>query len=75
MVCKIDERQLLNLWIAISCLGCIGEINDPLTRSELLTQAQIHLTAVVLDLQPTPEDEVGSALPIAGFDRIERFDA
>ena len=75
MVYKIDERQLLNLWIVISCLSCIREIDDPLTRPALLTQAQIYLTAVVLDLQQAPEDEARSASPIADFAQVERFDA
>ena len=50
MTYTIDEHQLVELWTAISCLGHIREISDPLARSEILTQAQIHLTAFVLDL-------------------------
>jgi hypothetical protein len=61
MVYTIDERHLLELWTAISCLGNIREIADPLVRSELLTQAQMHLTAFVLDLQSSPGELAGSA--------------
>ena len=63
MVYTVDERQLLDLWTAISCLGDVREIPDPVVRSELLTQAQIHLTAFVLDLQPLPRGLAGSAPP------------
>ena len=62
MVYTVDERQLLDLWTAISCLGDVREIPDPAVRSELLTQAQIHLTAFVLDLQQLARGGSGSAL-------------
>ena len=61
MVYTIDDRQLLKLWIAVSCLGHVNEIRDALARSELLTRAQVHLTAFVLDLQPLPCGLAGSA--------------
>jgi hypothetical protein len=65
MVYTMDERQLLDLWTVASCLEHAREIPDPLARSEFLTQAQIHLTAFILDLQPAPRDLAGSAPPRA----------
>lgn len=63
MTYTIDDRQLLELWTVVSCLGHVREIPDPLVRSEILTRAQIRLTAFVLDLQPLPRDQVGAAAP------------
>ena len=63
MVYTMDEQQLLDLWTVASCLEHAREIPDPLAPSELLTQAQIHLTAFVLDLRPLPRDLSGSAPP------------
>jgi hypothetical protein len=54
MVYTINERQLLDIWTVVSCLEHVREILDPMARSELLTRAQIHLTALVLDLLPLP---------------------
>jgi hypothetical protein len=63
MLYSIDERQLLDLWTAVHCLGHIREIRDPLAQSEIITQAQIHLTAFVLDLQPFADDRARFASP------------
>jgi hypothetical protein len=68
MLYSIDERQLLDLWTAVHCLGHIREIRDPLAQSEIITQAQIHLTAFVLDLQPFADDR-------ARFDSPTTFNA
>jgi hypothetical protein len=57
MVYTIDERQLLSLWTVVRHLGHVREISDATARSEMLTQAQIHLTALVLGLQPLPNDQ------------------
>ena len=59
----MDERQLLDLWTVASCLEHAREIPDPLARSEFLARAQIHLTAFILDLRPSPGDLAGSASP------------
>ena len=67
MTYTIDERQLVELWTVISCLGHIREMPDPLARSEILTQAQIHLTAFILDLQPLQRALAGS-IPQRTFD-------
>ena len=63
MVYTVDEQQLMELWTVVSCLGHVHEIADPISRSEILTRAQIHLTAFVLDLQPVPHNLAGSASP------------
>ena len=65
MVYTMDERQLLDLWTVASCLEHAREIPDPLARSEFLTQAQIHLTAFILDLRPLPSYQTGSPPPRA----------
>ena len=58
---KWPKFGLVELWTVISCLGHIREMPDPLAWSEILTQAQIHLTAFVLDLQPLQRDLAGFA--------------
>jgi hypothetical protein len=57
MVCTIDNDQLFSLWAVVRYLGEVREIPDATTRSEVLTQAQILLTAFVLGLQPSPKDQ------------------
>jgi hypothetical protein len=54
MVYTMDEGQLLRVWAVICCFGEIREIQDPIIQSEILTNAQILLTAFVLELQPLP---------------------
>jgi hypothetical protein len=54
MIYVVDERQLLRVWSVIRCFGEIREIKDPAIRSEVLTEAQILLTAFVQELQPMP---------------------
>jgi hypothetical protein len=43
MVYTVDEQQLMELLTVVSCLGHVHEIADPISRSEILTRAQIHL--------------------------------
>jgi hypothetical protein len=52
MIYIIDEHKLLRLWSVIRCFTEMREISDPVIQSEILTNAQIILTAVVLDLEP-----------------------
>jgi hypothetical protein len=52
MIYTMDESQLLRVWTVISCFGRIRETEDPSIQSEILTNAQILLTAFVLDLEP-----------------------
>jgi hypothetical protein len=51
----------------------IREAKDPVARSELLTNAQIFLTAFNLDLKPM--EQTGSAPPTTSPDQIVKFDA
>jgi hypothetical protein len=62
MVYTIDERQLLDLWAVVRYLGYVREISDAAARSEILTKAQILLTAFVLGLQPFPKDQVNTVI-------------
>lgn len=62
MVYTMDDGQLLRVWSVIRQFSEIREINDPVVQSEMLTAAQILLTAFVLELQPLPADQPGSAL-------------
>jgi hypothetical protein len=73
MVYMMDESQLLNLWSIICCFGAIREIKNPDTQSEILTNAQILLTAFILELQPLPG--CGSKTIGPGGDQIAKFDA
>jgi hypothetical protein len=50
MVYRINEHQLLRVWSVISSFSRIREIDDPLAQSEILTNAQMLLTAFVFDL-------------------------
>jgi hypothetical protein len=54
MLYVIEESQLLRMWSVIRRFGDIREIKYPEIQSELLTEAQILLTAFVLELQPLP---------------------
>jgi hypothetical protein len=51
------------------------EIDDPVTQSEILTNAQVLLTAFVIDLKPLVGDQPSSAAPRTSLDRIATFDA
>jgi hypothetical protein len=69
----MDECQLLDLWSVMRCFTQMREVNDPVTRSEILANAQILLTAFVLDLKPL--EKTSSAPPTTSLDQIVAFDA
>jgi hypothetical protein len=69
----MDECQLLDLWSVMRCFTQMREVNDPVTRSEILTNAQILLTAFVLDLKPL--EKTSSTPPTTSLDQIVTFDA
>ena len=71
MIYPIDEDQLFRVWSVIRCFQVMREIRDPVIQSKILTDAQILLTAFVLDLQPLPGDQASAATLQAGG----RFDA
>jgi hypothetical protein len=54
MVYTTDDGQLLGLWTAIRLLGEVREIQDPIVQDEVLTEAQILLTAFAVVLKPQP---------------------
>ena len=75
MVYTLDECQLLRLWSVMHCFTQIREINDPVAQSEIITNAQILLTAFVIDLKPLVGDQTNSAPPRTSLDQIVTFDA
>jgi hypothetical protein len=75
MLYTMDERQLLRLWSVMHCFAQIREINDPVTQSEILTNAQMLLTAFVLDLKPLVGDQTSSAPSRTSLGQIVTFDA
>jgi hypothetical protein len=72
---RTDEAQLLGLWAATRLLGEIRDLEEPMDRAELLTKAQILLTAFMVGLEPLGPDRTISASPRAGLGRIAAFDA
>jgi hypothetical protein len=71
----MDQCQLLRLWSVMHCFTQMREINDPVTQSEILTNAQVLLTAFVIDLKPWVGDQPSSAAPRTSLDQIATFDA
>jgi len=67
MVYRINELQLLRVWSVISSFSRIQEIDDPLAQSEILTNAQMLLTAFVFDLEAVDVDQTAAR---AGLDQI-----
>jgi hypothetical protein len=63
MVYAMDDDQLLRVWSVIRCFAEIRENKDPVIQSEILTNAQLLLTAFVLDLNPWRRDQTGSTPP------------
>jgi hypothetical protein len=52
MLYAVDEGQLLRLWSVISYFESMRQIEGPIAQLEIFTNAQILLTAYILDLQP-----------------------
>ncbi len=71
----VDVEQLLNLWTVIRILGEIREIPDETGRSDVLTEAQILLTAFVLGLKPLSRDEADRTTLRTRLSEMTRFDA
>ena len=72
---RTDEAQLLGLWLAPRLLGAIRDLQDPMAGAELLTKAQILLTAFMVGLEPLGPDRTISASPRAGLRRVAAFGA
>jgi hypothetical protein len=72
---RTDEAQLLGLWMATRLLGEIRGVGDRGDQAELLTKAQMLLTAFVIGLEPLGSDRSNSASPRAGVRGVARFDA
>ena len=75
MVYMLDDGQLLSLWTAIRYLGEVREIPDTKERAEVLMEAQILLTAFVLELTPLTRDQTNAVKLGANHGRTTNFDA
>ena len=75
MVYTVDSDQLLHLSTATRLLGEIREIPDPIIRSEVLTEAQILLTAFVLELKPLSREETDPITLRTRLSEMTVFDA
>jgi hypothetical protein len=75
MVYTIDERQVLRIWSVICCFAEIRQIQDPVAQSEILTKAQMFLTAFVLDLKPSRGEHISSTIFERGLDETLRLAA
>jgi hypothetical protein len=75
MIYTMDECQLLRMWSVIRCFADIRETRDAVVQDEILTSAQILLTAFVLDLRPLSGEQAGSTPPVPRPERIVKFDA
>ncbi len=75
MVYTMNVDQLFGLWTVIRLMGEIREISDAITQSEVLTEAQILLTAFVLGLKPLPRDEADPITRKTGLNEMTGFDA
>jgi len=64
---RTDDSQLLGLWTATRLVGVIREIEDQGDRAELLTKAQMLLTAFVLGLEPLGSFQTNSVAPRASL--------
>jgi hypothetical protein len=72
---RTDETQLLGLWMVTRLLWEIRGVEQRVDQAELLTKAQILLTAFVLGLEPLGSDQTGSASPSAALGQAVRYDA
>ncbi|MGC2201409.1 MAG: hypothetical protein WA633_14875 [Stellaceae bacterium] len=75
MVYAIDDGILLRLWTVIRMFSVIRDITDPETRAEILTTAQIHLTAFALGLTPLPGDQASAVAARGSLGPTVEFDA
>jgi hypothetical protein len=72
---RTDEAQLLGLWTAARLLEVIRGIEDQEDQAELLTKAQMLLTAFVLGLKLLGSDQTNAAPRGAGLGQVARYDA
>ena len=72
---RIDHDQLLTLWTATRLIGEMRRLENRGGQDELLTKAQILLTAFLLGLEPLGPDLVSSVPVGIGRGQTARFDA
>ena len=72
---RTDDVQLLGLWTAARLLGVIRDVEHRGDQAELLTKAQILLTAFMVGLEPILPSQASSVALGGGRDKVARFDA
>ncbi len=75
VIYTMDIDQLFGLWTVIRLLGEVREIPDAISRSEVLTETQILLTAFVLGLKPLPTAEADPITLRTSLNEMTGFDA
>ena len=75
MIYTMNFDQLFDLWTVVRLLGEIREIPDAITRSQVLTEAQILLTAFVLGLKSLSRDEADPITLRTSLNEMPGFDA
>jgi hypothetical protein len=73
MLYAMDEQQLLRVWSVIRCFQNIRAIHDPQAQAEILTKAQILLTAFAVDLQPLDGEQITSSTSSASPEQMVKF--
>jgi hypothetical protein len=69
-------RPTTSLWTVVRSFEVIRGTLDPVAQSEILTKAQIQLTALILDLRPAGGHQTRPGpLQKAGLDEIVTFAA
>jgi hypothetical protein len=61
---KTDDGELLGLWSAACLLREAREIKDAVVQGEILTRAEVFLTAFIGGLRPVFSEETGSGEPL-----------
>jgi hypothetical protein len=72
---RIDHDQLLALWTAARLIGEMRRLENRGGQDELLTKAQILLTAFLLGLEPLGPDLVSSVPVGIARGQTATFDA
>jgi hypothetical protein len=72
MLYAIDEQQLLRVWSVIRCFQT-SVLSMTHTQAEILTKAQILLTAFAVDLQPLDGEQITSSTSSASPEQMVKF--
>jgi|HubBroStandDraft_6_1064221.scaffolds.fasta_scaffold1110087_2 hypothetical protein len=72
MLYAIDEQQLLRVWSVIRCFQT-SVLSMTHAQAEILTKAQILLTAFAVDLQPLDGEQITSSTSSASPEQMVKF--